>query len=497
MVVGGIERWLLILYLPLLAPIVLLTLFTWPWKLLGHSARGIALSLRSAWRGYALGAGSHRRRPFSFWRNIFMGTWAQLAQQHEATTGVSASLSAAAAAAAACGRHAAAVLPPAFHATLLQAADATRARLHLELRTLLVSYGIMAAFLFVGVVRPSHVPLHAASARERSPGPGAGGAAVDLAGLFSGLAFIIALAGLGVCAQLASLLNAAASPQQLYWFIVTWERALGGRQLANGAAVTFALAAALAAAYQLYAPWVFSTLLFTAACVWYGWSYFWADSVWCPRNGARAHYAACFLRELAGVECSPRQAPGLCGWWRAQQPPVVLERDVRGSLYEAMHRHLWWDGLAGVRCFAASSSSSDEGGSAEIVAAGSWKQQQQQQQQRSSTSTSSRLTDVTIGGDAAAAADPTASWPFMRHTTSGGSNGGAGGASGGAAAAAAAGGGGNGSSAWQLPQGRARRAGLAEAGGTTSTGSTPAATAGAAAAGAAGAKRTTPPPPPV
>jgi hypothetical protein len=246
------------------------------------------MAVRSTWRSYSRSSRSHRRQPFSFWRNVFMGSWQQLARQRQARLDDSSAASMAVELVASSSG-----LPRAYHDTLLDAANETRSRLHLELRTCLTQHAIWAGFLFIVLVRPSHVPPTASAPVSSA---GTGGTAVDLAGLFSGLAFILALAAAGVCAQLASLLNMAATPHQLYWFIVTWERALGGGQLASGAIFTLTLAAGLTAAYQLYAPYVFITLLFTAATAFYAFTYFWADSMWCPYNGAVVQYSQVRVR---------------------------------------------------------------------------------------------------------------------------------------------------------------------------------------------------------
>lgn len=308
-------RWLLLLYLPLLLPLVVLTFFTWPWKVIGHAFRGFFMSVRSAWRGYSRSRHSHRRRPFSLWRNMFLGCWMELARQNESRHGPSLSA------------NPGVELAPAYLETLLDATKETQARICSNLRTSVVTHSIFTAFLLLVLVQPVHT---IASNGNNS-------VAVDLCGLFGGLAFIISLAVVGVYAQLASLLSVASTPEQFYWFLCSWERAAAGGQLATASVVTLALAAGLAAAFELFADWVFIVLLFTAATLLYGYLYFWADSMWCPYNGAYVHYSQSFYRELLGRE-TLQAHPSCCAFWELEP---VLPLEAPGSLYDCMDRYLW------------------------------------------------------------------------------------------------------------------------------------------------------------
>lgn len=310
-----VERWLLVLYLPLLAPLVVLTFFTWPWKVIGHAFRGIVMSLRSTWRGYSRSRHSHRRRPFSLWRNMFLGYWTELARQHHKQTGTSL---------AATGQD----LPQAYMDTLLDATKETQARISASLRASLVAHCIIAVFLFLVTVRPMHNP---------GTGNGRNSVAVDLSALFSGLAFVLCLAIAGVYAHLQSLMTFAGTPEQFYWFICSWERASAGGHLATASIITLTFASMLAAVFELFADWVFIVLLFSAGTLLYGYLYFWADSMWCPYNGAYVHFSQAFHRELLGKE-TLQAHPSCCAFWELEP---VLTMDAKGSLYDRMDRYLW------------------------------------------------------------------------------------------------------------------------------------------------------------
>lgn len=310
-----VERWLLLIYLPLLAPLVVLTFFTWPWKVIGHAFRGIAMSLRSTWRGYSRSRHSHRRRPFSLWRNMFLGTWVELAKQQNSRTGTSLTPAG--------GPQ---ELAPAFLDTLLEATKETQARICASLRASLTSHSIFAAFLFLVLVRP----MQGTTNNQNS-------LAVDLSALFAGIAFILSLAVAGVYAHLSSLLPIAGTPEQFYWLLCTWEKAVAGGQLATASIITLTFASALATAFELFADWVFIVLLFTSSTLLYGYLYFWADSMWCPYNGAYVHFSQSFHRDLLGRE-SLQAHPSCCAFWELEP---VLTMDAKGSLYDRMDRYLW------------------------------------------------------------------------------------------------------------------------------------------------------------
>lgn len=303
-----VERWLLVLYLPLLAPLVVLTFFTWPWKVIGHAFRGIAMSLRATWRGYSRSRHSHRRRPFSLWRNMFLGYWTELARQHHKQTGTSL---------AATGSD----LPQAYMDTLLECTKETQTRISASLRASLVAHCIIAVFLFLVTVRPMHNP---------GTGNGRNSVAVDLSALFAGLAFVLCLAIAGVYAHLQSLMTFAGTPEQFYWFICSWERASAGGHLATATIITLTFASMLAAVFELFADWVFIVLLFSAGTLLYGYLYFWADSMWCPYNGAYVHFSQAFHRELLGKE-TLQAHPSCCAFWELEP---VLTGDAKGSLYD-------------------------------------------------------------------------------------------------------------------------------------------------------------------
>lgn len=310
-----VERWLLLLYLPLLAPLVVLTFFTWPWKVIGHAFRGVAMSIRATWRGYSRSRHSHRRRPFSLWRNMFLGCWLELAKQQESKH----------------GRMSAAgyELAPAYLDTLLEATKETQSRICSGLRASMLTHSIFAAFLLLALMSP----MHAAGSSSQHHNS----VAVDLSGMFAGLAFILSLAIVGVYVQLTSLLSAAGTPEQFYWFICSWERAMAGGQLATATIITLSFASCLAAAFELFSDWVFIVLLFAAATLLYGYMYFWSDSMWCPYNGAYVHYSQSFHRDFLGRD-SLQAHPSCCAFWELEP---VLTQDARGSIYDRLDRYLW------------------------------------------------------------------------------------------------------------------------------------------------------------
>lgn len=312
----AVERWLLLIYLPLLAPLVVLTFFTWPWKVIGHGFRGLAMSLRSTWRGFSRSRHNHRRRPFSLWRNMFLGCWSELARQQEMKHGSSMTSS---------GHD----LPPAYTETLLEATRETQSRICSGLRASAVMHSIFAAFLFMVLTRAMHA--------GPDIGNGRNSVAIDLCGLFAGLAFLLSLAIVGVYMQLTSLLTAAGTPQQFYWFICSWERAGSGGQLATACIISFTFVAGLSAAFELFSDWVFTVLLFSASTLLYGYIYFWADSMWCPTNGAYVHYSQAFHRDLLDKEALLAH-PSCCAFWELEP---VMGSDARGSLYDRMDRYLW------------------------------------------------------------------------------------------------------------------------------------------------------------
>jgi hypothetical protein len=212
--------------------------------------------------------------------------------------------------------------------TILEATKETQGRICSSLRAALMAHCIMAAFLFLVSVRPIHNP---------GTHNGHNSVAVDLSALFSGLAFILCLAIVGVYAHLQSLLTFAGTPEQFYWFICSWERASAGGHLATATIITLTFASLLAAAYELFADWVFIVLLFSACTLLYGYLYFWADSMWCPYNGAYVHFSQSFHRDLLGRE-TLQAHPSCCAFWDVEP---VLTNDARGSLYDRMDRYLW------------------------------------------------------------------------------------------------------------------------------------------------------------
>ena len=193
----------------------------------------------------------------------------------------------------------------------------------------MVSHSIFATFLFLVLVRPMHT--------HPDSSDGNNSVATDLCGLFAGLAFVLSLAIVGVYMQLASLLTAAGTPSQFYWFICTWERAASGGQLATALIITFTFASGLAAAFELFADWVFIVLLFAATTLLYGYLYFWADSMWCPCNGAYVHYSQAFHRDLLDKEALLAH-PSCCAFWELEP---VMSGEARGSIYDRMDRYLW------------------------------------------------------------------------------------------------------------------------------------------------------------
>jgi hypothetical protein len=246
---------------------------------------------------------------------MFMGTWIELAKQHERKTGVSMS---------AAGPE----LPPAYLDTLWEATKETQQRILASLRASMVTHAIIAAFLLLVVVKPVHNPVTV---------NGRNSIAVDLSALFAGVAFILSLGMVGVYAHLSTLMPLAATPQQFYWFICSWERALSGGQLATASIISLASASVLAAVFELFADWVFTVVLFTAATLLYGYLYFWADSMWCPYNGAYVHLSQMFHRELLDRDAL-QPNPTCCGFWNLD-PTLTL--DSRGSLYDLMDSYLW------------------------------------------------------------------------------------------------------------------------------------------------------------
>jgi hypothetical protein len=255
---------------------------------------------------------------------MFMGTWTELTKQQERKTGVSMS---------AAGPE----LPPAYLDTLLEATKETQQQILASLRASMVTHAILAAFLFLVVVKPVHNPVTV---------NGRNSVAVDLSALFAGVAFILSLGMVGVYAHLSSLLPLASTPRQFYWFICSWERALSGGQLATASIISLAFAAVLAAVFELFADWVFTIILFTAATLLYAYLYFWADSMWCPYNGTYVHLSQTFHRNFLDREAL-QSNPTCCGFWNLD-PTLTL--DAHGSLYDTMDSYLWGESQASAWC---------------------------------------------------------------------------------------------------------------------------------------------------